>query len=57
MESFNIKSELVDAEETKNYGNMRFFFSGNYMINKKTIGLNLTLIIILMTSISSFSNM
>ncbi len=57
MESFNINSDLVDFDKKKNYGNIRFFLSGNYMINKKGIGLYFTLITIILTTIATCSNM
>lgn len=57
MESFNIKSDLVDFENIKSYGNIRFFFSGKYIINKKGIGLYFTLLTIISTTIATYSNM
>jgi hypothetical protein len=57
MESFNIKSDLVDIENIKNFGNLRFFLSGDYIINKKGIGLYLTMLTIILTTIKTYLNL
>lgn len=57
MESLNITSDLIKDENIKSFGNMRFFLSGAYLINKKGLGLYFTLITIIFTTFITFKNM
>lgn len=51
MESFNIKSDLVNLKKQRTFGNMRIFYSGEYNFNKRGVGLYLTILIIIVANI------
>ena len=57
MESFNIKSDLVEMNVKMSFGNMYFFGKGNYIFNKKGIGLYFTVITIILTNAMNLINL
>jgi hypothetical protein len=50
MEALNIDSGLIE-EKNKGFGNMFVFNNGKNVINKKAVGLYITIIVIIFTNL------
>ena len=52
METFNIKSELVNININRRFGNLYFFGNGDYIFNCKAKGLYITILMVILSNIS-----